>query len=113
MRAYKIMEEVRGNLLTLFHAGGTGTRIVPRNVWIRAREEQVRDGSGKRTYLSGHHIFLDRVDAIRHLVKFRARRERLRVVPCLVRGIRCKVHSPAPVMLARWIMFPERRGSKP
>ncbi len=103
--AYKIVEEVGGNLLTLFHAGHTGTRVVPRDVWIRAHEAQVRDGSGQRTYLSGHHIFLSRIECEAHLDKFRVRRERLRVVPCLVQGIRHKAHSPAPVMLARWIKF--------
>lgn len=104
--AYKIVEEVGENLLTLFHAGGTGTRVIPRGVWIRAHEAQVRDGSGDRTYLSGHHVFLTREDCVAHLDRFRARRERLRIVRVLVRGIRSKAHSPAPVMLARRIMFP-------
>ncbi len=104
--AYKIVEEVGGNLLTLFHAGGTRTRIIPRDVWIRAREVWVSDGSGERTYLSGHHVFLERDACEAHLSKFRKRRERLRVVPCVVRVIRPKEHSPAPVMLARWIKIP-------
>ncbi len=105
-QAYKIVEEVNGNTLTLFHAGGTGTRVIPRDVWIRAHEARVRDGSGDRTYLSGHHVFLTHEACEAHLSKFRARRDRLRVVECLVRGLRPKAHSPAPVMLARWIRFP-------
>ncbi len=104
--AYKIVEEVGGNLLTIFHAGGTRTRIIPRDVWIRAYEGPVRDGSGDRIYLSGHHVFLEYTAAIAHLSKFRMHRERLRVVPCLVREVRSKRHSPAPVMLARWIKIP-------
>ena len=106
MQAYKIMEEVRGNLLTLFHAGHTGTRVVPRDTWIRAHEARVRDGSGDRTYLSGHHVFLTREACEAHLSKFRTRQERLLIVECLVREIRPKMHSHAPVMLARWIRFP-------
>ncbi len=104
--AYKIVEMVDGNLLTLFHAGGTGTRIIPRDVWIRAREAPVRDGSGDRTYLSGHHVFLTHEACVAHLERFRKRRERLVIVACLVRAVRPKVHSRAPVMLARWIRFP-------
>ncbi len=104
--AYKIVEEVDGKLLTLFHAGGTGTRVIPQDVWIRAREARVRDGSGDRTYLSGHHVFLTREACVAHLGRFRTRRERLIVVECLVRDIRPKEHSPAPVWLARWIRFP-------
>lgn len=104
--AYKIVEEVGGNLLTLFHAGGTRTRIIPLDVWIRAYEGPVRDGSGDRTYLSGHHVFLSRRACVDHLAKFRVRRDRLRVVSCLVRNVRPKAHSPSPVVLARWIKIP-------
>lgn len=103
--AYKIVEEIDGHILTLFHAGGTGTRVIPRDVWIQAREVWVRDGSGNRTYLSGHHVFLDREACVAHLERFRARRDLLIVVECLVQVIRPKEHSPAPVMLARWIKF--------
>lgn len=104
VKAWKIVEVVDGAIKTLFH-GLDGSRTMPRGVWLNARETEVRDGSGNRTYLSGWHVLMSKAEALFYLSRFTARADRLRVVECWVEGLRPKAHSPANVMLARRIKF--------
>lgn len=104
MRAYKIVEVVDGEIKTLFH-GLNGSRTMPRGMWLQAQESWVRDGSKGAYYLSGWHVFLNLADATDYLLRFTKRVELLQVVQCHVVGLRPKTHSPAPVMLAKRIMF--------
>lgn len=104
IKAYKIVEVVDGKIKSLFH-GLNGSRTMPEGVWIKADERMVRDGTGDRMYVSGWHVFLELHQAIHYLKRFTARPDLLKVVECKVRGIRPKYHSPAPVILARRIMF--------
>lgn len=102
--AYKIVEVVDGQIKTLFH-GIDGSRLMPRGKWIDADETWVRDGSKGTYYLSGWHVFLTLVDATEYLFRFRKRTDILQIVQCKVEGLTPKLHSPAPVLLARRIMF--------
>ena len=102
--AWKIVEVVEGQIRTLFH-GLDGSRKMPAGQWLKAVERPVKDGTSKTTYLSGFHVFTSRAACQEYLGRFTCRRELLRVVPCQVRGLRPKVHSPSPVLLASWLKF--------
>jgi hypothetical protein len=106
IRAYKIVEIVDGQIKTLFH-GLNGSRTMPRGVWLDAVQKQVKDGTSKTTYLSGWHVFLTQDDAFEYIDRFTKRIDFLQVVECWIEtnGLRSKDHSPAPVMLAKRIMF--------
>lgn len=103
--AFKIVEVVDGRTRTLFHAGGTGSRYVPMNTWIRAYEGMVMDGSRQEPYRAGHHFFIKEERAKEYLGVFRNRPELLRVVPVQVRVIRRKPGGRDGVYLARWIRY--------
>lgn len=104
IRAYKIVEVVDGEIRTLFH-GLNGSREMPRGIWLEADYTPVRDGSNGTWYMSGWHVFRKLVDCRRYKELFTSRPELLRCVPCRVRDMRPKEHSPSSVMLTRWIRF--------
>lgn len=111
LNAFKIVEIVDGRTRTLFHAGGTGSRYVPMNTWIRAYEGMVMDGSRQEPYRAGHHFFIHYCDAENYLLEaFRERLELLHVVPVQVRVIRRKPNGRNGVMLARWIRYVDFPG---
>jgi len=109
IRAYKIVEIVDGEVRTLFH-GLNGSRNMPRGVWLKALIRPVRDGSSGTWYMSGWHVFRKLVDCYHYKDKFTSRLELLRCVPCHVRLMWLKQHSPSPVVLAKWIFFLNRKG---
>ena len=59
--AFKIVEVVDDGIRTLFH-GLNGSRRMPRGIWLRADERQVKDGTSNTSYMSGWHVFLSRLD---------------------------------------------------
>lgn len=103
MRIYwKIAErQSDGAIKTLFH-GVDGSRVIPWDKWIEAEEKMVNDGSGP-TYLSGWHVLPTYKDAYDYLQRFTTRIDKLTILPCHVRRIRPKEHSPSPVKLARFL----------
>jgi len=99
---YKIVEKHPKGLKTLFH-GNNGSRFLEPNIWLRANEKMVIDGSDGRTYLSGWHVLKSYDKAVSFLNRrFRKRKELLHIVPCKVKNIRVKP-SNSIVFLARWI----------
>ena len=100
--AYKIVEQDENGIRTLFH-GLNGSRTIPTGEWLHADMKTVKDGTSKTEYISGWHVLLDCDEAEKYLQKFSRRLELLKVLPCTVRNIRSKEHSPSPVYLAEWI----------
>lgn len=105
MKAYKIVEtDDKGNIKTLFH-GLNGSKIIPKNKWLKAKEKLVRDGTSKTWYISGWHVLLTHKDAVDYLKAFKTRLDRLKIVEVLVKDLRPKEHSPSPVFLAKSMLL--------
>ena len=97
---WKIVEQdiIPGAYKTLFH-GLNGSRTVPKDVWLKAVEKMVKDGTSKTSYLSGFHILKSKEECEEYLKYFTTEKNRV-IVPCLARGnIRSKSHSRHPVFL--------------
>jgi hypothetical protein len=93
---YKIVELGDDGIYTLFH-GINGTRLLPVGKWIKGeRKENVQDGHGTR-YTSGIHVVDGLEECKKYLKRFK-RTDRI-IVPCYVKGIRKKEHSPSKVYL--------------
>lgn len=58
VKRWRLFEEKNGELHTLFH-GVNGSRHIPIGQWITAETKPVYDGSNKRSYLAGFHVFAD------------------------------------------------------
>ena len=99
--AYRLYEERNDNLYPLQHKTGTPVKV---GQWMEADVKLARDGSGDRWYRAGFHSVPTIADAMAYKNHFRsARRERLRVVEVEVSDTWRKEHSPAPVILSRYI----------
>lgn len=106
IKAYKIVEsDNRGNLKMLFH-GINKSKIIAPDVWIKADEKMVKDGTSKTEYLSGWHVLLTHQGCVDYLSAFKNRLDQLHIVEVLVKEIRPKEHSPSPVFLAREMYLP-------
>lgn len=100
-RAYRLYELRGDNLHSLQHK--TGTPIVL-GVWLEADVKLARDGSGNRWYQAGFHSVSTIAAARAYMEHFRsARKERLRIVEVTVDDCWAKDHSPAPVILSRFM----------
>jgi hypothetical protein len=85
MLGYRIVEVRNGKIMSLFH-GTNGSREIIPDVWNVCDSKTVRDGSGKKFYLSGWHFLSSRDDCENFFMKmFRIKENRI-VVPCEVRG---------------------------
>jgi hypothetical protein len=95
--AYRIVEIKDGKILSLFH-GTNGSRTIPWNIWVKADKKEVRDGSGKHTYLSGFHFLMNKDRAEEFFSKrFKIKNNR-KIVMCHVRGnIRIKNENAKPL----------------
>lgn len=101
---YKIVEKKDNDYLTLFHGIG-GTRVLPKNKWIKAEiKPNVMDGKGTK-YTSGLHIISGYENALEYLSRFK-RTDRV-VVPCYAKGLKHKTKSKPYVFLADEIMIVE------
>ena len=83
---WKIVEqdEKTGDYKTLFH-GLNGSRTLSKNVWLKAVEKMVGDGTSKTRYLSGFHILKTKEECEEYLTYFKTEKNRV-IVPCLARG---------------------------
>lgn len=59
IRAYKVFEEKDRKPYFMFH-GVDGSREVPLDRVLYCTRRRVRDGTGKRWYMSAFHVYLDR-----------------------------------------------------
>jgi len=103
---WKIVEQDKktGNYKTLFH-GINGSRTMQKDIWLKAVEKMVKDGTSKTSYLSGFHILRSKEECEEYLKYFKSEVNRV-IVPCLAKGnIREKSHSRHPVFLSREIKF--------
>jgi hypothetical protein len=90
-----------GKLFSLQHKTKTP---VPIGEWLEAEIKTGRDGSGDRYYRVGFHSVPTVEDAQSYLKHFRpARRARLKIVEVEVSETWSKEHSPAPVILSRFL----------
>lgn len=103
MKAYKIVEIEHGVMKTLFH-GLNGSRILPKNIWLKADKKIVSDG-GSTEYISGWHVLKYYSECEEYLKRFKTRLDLLNIVECEVKDIRPKSHSNSPVLLADYIIF--------
>lgn len=87
---YKIVRRNKNILKTLYH-GFHRSRVLPKNVWIKAEKKIVRDGSRKnsREYLSGIHCFKDIDTAVMYLLRFK-NIDNLKIYKCYAKGLRQK-----------------------
>lgn len=103
LRLFEVADD--GALLTLFH-GHNGSRQVPRDEWLTAPDKRVRDGTSKRWYQAGFHVFHPDSDPV-GFVRSRFRRpRRIAVVKVEVRDVRPKPTNPMRVLLARKMRVP-------
>ena len=99
---YKIVEKQGDEFLTLFH-GINGSRVLPKNKWIKAViKDNVMDGKGSK-YTSGLHIIDGYENALEYLNRFK-RTDRV-IVPCYAKGLKRKTKSKPYVYLADEIMI--------
>lgn len=91
---YKIVLKDKDSLRTV-HNGIKGNRTLPVNSWITAERKQVKDGGRKKPYyLSGIHVLPTQHLAEEYMKRFKRNRDDMVIVPCLVKGIRCKSTNP-------------------
>lgn len=100
---WRLFEEKNGELHTLFH-GVHGSRQIEEDLWYRANNRLVRDGTSKTWYEGGFHVFAD-VQGLAYLGRFKKPRK-LVAVQVLVDGLRPKPTN-GEVLLADWMMVPD------
>lgn len=101
MIAYRLYELRDGQLYPLQHKTNSP---VPVGQWLQADVKTARDGSGNRWYRAGFHSVPTVEDARAYMSHFRtARRARLRIVEVEIADTWSKDHSPAPVILSRFL----------
>ncbi len=100
MKGYRIVEDHNGVYKTLFHGVG-GSRTIPMDKWLTAKEKMVRDGTGDKWYLSGFHALKTVEEMVDYAKSFRNRRNILKIAEVELKGIRYKEHSKAEVILAK------------
>ncbi len=66
-RAWKVFECVNGEPFFMFH-GVKGSKKVPLDKIIRYERKKVRDGTGKRWYMSGFHVYTN-LDVLKKFLK--------------------------------------------
>lgn len=108
---YKIMDYEKGDLKTLFH-GHEGSRTVPMYEWLKAKVKKVYDGSDKRSYVCGWHVFESFDECKHYLTKFKNRKNKV-IARCRVKGdIWAKKHSRSNVLLTEWLYICGISGGK-
>jgi len=105
MIAYKIVEKDGNGYKTLFH-GVEKSRKLPTNVWIKAEQKMVKDGSGGKEYLSGFHVFKTKEDAIKYFSIFLLKRRT--IIECFAKNLRQKPTNKK-VWLADEIYIPSQK----
>jgi hypothetical protein len=95
---FRLFELKGDDYYTLFH-GVNGSRKMPIGTWIKAKQCITYDGSPKKTYRAGFHVFTSPDIIPAFLNKFRAKRT-LVVARVLVRGRLREKPTNEDVMLA-------------
>ena len=99
---YRLCRDKKGQPHTLFH-GVQGRCQLDLDIWIRADQKRVRDGSGRTWYRSGFHVMPD-MPSLDKLAKRFKNKEDLVVVEVEVFGeVWPKSHSPYNVLLTEMI----------
>ena len=75
--------DAHGTIKTLFH-GVKGSRKLPKKTWIESEYKWVNDNSAG--YWSGWHVLPTEEIAIQYLTRFKTRLEKLKIVPCNIKG---------------------------
>ena len=101
MDAFRLFEVRDGLPTTLFH-GVDRDRTMPMGKWIEAEVEPVHDGTDGTTYQSGFHVAKTKEVMTEYLGRFEKERP-LVICPVTVEDVWEKSHSPADVLLARWM----------
>jgi len=97
---FKIVDIEKYKIKTLFH-GLNGSRELHFGNWYVAEKKMVTDGTTERStkYLSGFHVIPSHKESVEYLKKFKNVKNK-HILPCYVRGLRKKEHSPYNVWLA-------------
>lgn len=98
---YKIVDEKKGELKTLFH-GYNGTRKIPTEKWLSADVKMVKDGQDGRPYVSGFHVLPTRQECVDYLNMFKNMKHK-KIVKCIVKSTRPKMQSRHRVYLAEML----------
>ena len=104
IEAYKAFKVENSTLKFMFKAH-EGTRIVPINRWLKAKQKVVSDGTG-RQYRAGFHCFLD-IEAVHRFVK--QTKGKYLIVIVKVKGVRPKPNSTAKAWLAKELLIPHHQ----
>jgi len=109
---FKIVDIEKNKIKTLFH-GLNGSRQLHFSNWYVAEKKMVTDGTTERStkYLSGFHVIPSHKESVEYLKKFKNVKNK-HILPCYVRGLRKKEHSPYNVWLADEIFLipPDLKG---
>lgn len=98
MTTYKLVDVKDGKPHTLFY-GVNGTRQIPMDKWLIAKQKPVIDGSGGTTYISGFHVLKSLKETVKYLDNF-TDTENKAIAVCEVEKLRPKKHSRSNVYLA-------------
>ena len=102
--AFKVFDTNKeGELIFLYH-GVNGSRICPRSRILWAHRKIVTDGSNRREYLSGFHIYKHLWPAITYWKPFR--HDGRFITRVYVNQFRSKPHSRGGVWLADALILP-------
>ena len=101
---YKIVNKIGDEYYSLFH-GTLKSRKLPKDIWIKADNKLVRDGSGGTYYMSGFHI-LETEKECKYLLNhsFKSIGHKV-IVPVYAKEITSKEHSRNNVYLANYIFI--------
>ena len=103
---YRIVEEYKGGVRTLFHGTNRSRHLEP-NKWLKSDQKPIKDGSHATVYTSGWHLLptKEAPEAFKK-AQFKTRLNKLKIIPVQVRGlIWPKIHSRADIWLAEWIKY--------
>jgi hypothetical protein len=95
---YRIVEIDNEKFKTLFH-GINGSRLLPKNQWIKAVRRIASEGVNGKKYISGFHVLEKLDDCLNYGKKFKKKSNR-RIISLTFKNYRKKRHSPSPVLLA-------------
>lgn len=92
MAYYKIVRKGDGDTIRFLFHGVNGSRTIPKNEWLYAKQKKVQDGNNGTFYRSGFHVFTSREGAEKYLDLFKTSEDK-KVVKCEVEDIWHKEHS--------------------
>ncbi len=111
MKKWRLFEVKNNEYYTLFHSVN-GSRKIPINQWIKAKQNIVQDGSGqkKKRYRAGFHVF-DSPDIIKSFIKKFTMSRELHAVEIEIKGTIRKKPTNNSILLVSEIKIPENTKS--